>query len=343
MDRGRTANLRVFGGAVMTKARVHDFEQVADCIYRGDKYSVRDNGAVFRKSRLGKRKRPLDEKWTFGNPCDHNGYMMLSSAVVHRIVATAFHGAPPSERHVVDHVDTNRRNNRVDNLRWVTRLENILLNPATHKRIVAAYGSIEAFFANPQKPEIPRLLGQYDWMRTVSKEEARASRERMQNWAESDKLPRGGKFGEWLFATKDQILEPQYESQDIDSLTPGAIQRKWKWPCEFPACPEEVEHNALFEYQQCLTPGAVFSRNEYRDSHTISAEISQVDSALIVLCELGNHAVKPWANSRVTIESGKFCHENLGSCFSLEGAEKQFCLALGLPWEGGDSIDDYAQ
>ena len=212
----------------MMKLSVHDFQRQVDCIYGEEKYSVRDNGAVFRKSRPGKRKRPLDEKWTFGNPCDHSGYMMLSGVVVHRIVATAFHGESPSAAHVVDHVDTNRRNNRIENLRWVTRLENILQNPATHKKIVAAYGSIEAFFENPQKPEIPRLLGQYDWMRTVSKEEALASRERMKKWAESDKLPKGGAFGEWLFATNNQIFEPQLESQVIDSLTLGAIQRRWK-------------------------------------------------------------------------------------------------------------------
>lgn len=326
----------------MMKVSVHDFQQEVACVYNGEKYSVRDNGAVFRKRRLGNRKRPLDEKWTFGNPCDHSGYMKLSAVVVHRVVATAFHGESPSEGHVVDHIDTNRRNNRPGNLRWVTRLENILLNPATQKKILAAYGSIDAFFENPQKPEIPSLLGQYDWMRTVSKEEALASRERMEKWAESDKLPNGGAFGEWLFDTNNQILEPQLESQDIDSLTPGAIQRRWKWPCEFPACPNEVKGDALLEYKQQLTSGTVFSRNEYRDSHIISAEISHVYSALVVLCELGADVVKPWANSRVTIENGKFCHENLGSCFTLEGANKQHCQALGIPWEGGDTFDDFA-
>lgn len=310
--------------------------------YRGERYLVLDNGAVFRKRRPGRRKRPLDEKWTFGNPCDHSGYMKMSVVVVHRIVATAYHGEPLSEEYVVDHIDTNRRNNRPENLRWVTRLDNIFLNPVTRKKIIAAYGSIEAFFENPQKPEIPRLLGQFDWMRTVSKAEALASRERMEAWADSDKLPNGGALGEWLFDTENQVSEQQIENQNINSLTPGAFQRNWKWPCEFPACPKEAKHDALLEYQRQLTAGAVFSRNEYRDSHTVSADVSLVDSSLVVLCELGIDEIKPWGNSRVTIEDGEFCHENLGSCFTLEGAKKQYCLALGLPWEGGDSIDDYA-
>jgi len=326
----------------MIKVSVHDFQQEVECVYGGEKYLVRDNGAVYRKRRPGKRKRPLDETWTFGNPCDHHGYMKMSEVPVHRAVTTAYHGEPPTNEHVVDHIDTNRRNNRPENLRWVTRAENILLNPATRKKVIAAYGSIEAFFENPQKPDIPRLLGQFDWMRTVSKEEAHASRERLEKWAASDKPLKGGVFGEYLFATNSQILEPQLESQDVDSLTPGAIQRRWKWPCEFPACPKEVKDDALLEYQQRLVSGTVFSRNEYRDSHVVSSEISKVDSALIVLCELGTDELKPWANARVTMENGKFCHENLTSCFTLEGAKKQHCLALGIPWEGGDTFDDYA-
>lgn len=48
-------------------------------------------------------------------------------------IATAFHGEPPSPQYVVDHIDTNCRNNRPENLRWLTRLENALMNPITRK------------------------------------------------------------------------------------------------------------------------------------------------------------------------------------------------------------------
>lgn len=326
----------------MTKVSAHDFLVELTCAYRGELYLVRDNGAVLRERRSGKRKRPLDEKWSFGNSCAHSGYMKLSAVAVHRVVATAFHGEPPTGSHVVDHVDTNRRNNRPENLRWVSRLENILSNPATHKKILAAYGSIEAFLENPRNPKSPKLLGQYDWMRTVTREEALASRERMKKWAESGRGPRGGRFGERLFATDNQSSETQIETQDIDSLTPGAIQRAWKWPCEFPACPAEATDDALYRYQQQLTSGAVFSSSEFRESHVISAEMSPEGSALIVLCSLGDDSVKPWANARVTVEHGTFCHENLTSCFTLEGAQKQYCLALGKSWNGGDTFDDFA-
>lgn len=89
--------------------------------YRGEEYLVRDNGSVCRVGRPNRRKRPLDDVWTFGIQCRTNGYRRICGLVVHKIVATAFHGEQPSPSHVVDHVDTNRRNTRSENLRWVRR------------------------------------------------------------------------------------------------------------------------------------------------------------------------------------------------------------------------------
>jgi hypothetical protein len=48
----------------------------------------------------------------------------VTKLLVHRIVAYAFHGPPPSERHEVCHFDGDRTNNRADNLRWGTSSEN---------------------------------------------------------------------------------------------------------------------------------------------------------------------------------------------------------------------------
>ena len=51
--------------------------------------------------------------------------------------------------------------------------------------------------------------------------------------------------------------------------------------------------------------------------------------------------IKPLALVKVTYENGYYLHTNLGSFSTDEGAEKQFTLAQGLEWTGGDSIDDY--
>ncbi len=85
------------------------FKAEVNCAYRGEYYRVRDNGSVFRCARQGRRKRPLDETWVFGNPSKSDGYMAISSHKLHRIVAIAFHGEQPSNSHVVDNCFINRQ------------------------------------------------------------------------------------------------------------------------------------------------------------------------------------------------------------------------------------------
>lgn len=148
------------------------YTREVECEYKGEKYKVRDNGAIFRMAREGKPKRPKDEIWTFGETF-LRGYACFCGEAVHRIVAIAFLGAPPTNQHVVDHFDTNRQNNRPENLRWLTKLENILLNPITRKKIEYLCGSVENFLKDPS-----RLKGHeeddknFSWMRAVSQKEA---------------------------------------------------------------------------------------------------------------------------------------------------------------------------
>ena len=165
---------------------VEDYNEVRDCIYKDEHYSARDNGAIMRHQRKDKPKRKLDEVWTFGTQNMKTGYMDFCGERVHRIVATAFHGEAPSDQHVVDHIDTNRSNNRADNLRWLTKLENILNNEVTHQKVIMICGSVEAFLENPQ------LLWGYEtedmnfkWMRNVTKEEAQNCLANWSNWAKT--------------------------------------------------------------------------------------------------------------------------------------------------------------
>jgi hypothetical protein len=324
----------------MSFVDVNFFEREADCTYRGEEYAVGDNGAVLRRSREGERKRPLDETWTFGRPCAHSGYMAISEHVVHRIVATAFHGPQPTKDHVVDHIDTNRRNNRPENLRWVTRLENILLNPITAKRVVYHYGSIENFLANPGSPRNGTLTKDFEWMRTVTPDEAKYSRKRLLDWAQSASPSTGGTFGGWIFGPR--LIPDEEEAESfVESRTPGAVQRNWRLPAEFPLCPQPGQEKTLEAYFDSLKEDAVFAVARFGQTKVVKAALSSDSAALFVLGELGEEAVKPWSLAKVTNEGGRFVHESCGTFFALEGAEKRFTLIQGLPWDGGDSIDDY--
>lgn len=263
-----------------------DFNQEMECIYKDERYSVRDNGAVLRYPIDGKKKRPTDNIWTFGKLNTKSGYLEIASVRIHRIVASAFHGEPPTKEHVVDHIDTNKQNNRPENLRWLTRLENILLNPITAKRIENICGSVEEFLADPSKFRNKFPDPNYEWMCTVSKEEAQVSLERMLSWAKSKNPSKGGSLGEWIFNREIDLIPSVKEINYIISKTPNAAQRIvsiYDKPNEFPSTPQAFESNPLTAYFENLKEGAPFFKNHNGEYIVVKKGFSKDENALFVL------------------------------------------------------------
>lgn len=354
-----------------------DYTQEVICIYKDETYSVRDNGAVLRHPREDKRKRRDDDVWTFGKQNPKNGYMYIGQARIHQIVATAFHGEPADKNLVVDHRDSNKCNNRPENLHWVTRLENALNNPTTRWKIEMRCGSIEAFLENPSI--LNDYVGEdpnFAWMRTVSKEEGQRTLKNMENWAKKRQIPTGkGALGEWVFQNdteeteelqewrqsnmqrnlqvEKQLQELEQENlqravpsmppvEELDttpSLTPNARQRQWKTETEFPCCPAKPDAT-LEDYFANLRSGEIFTKNTFHE--TILIDYVKVNDSILVFSKsTQEHPIKPWCLCRIVKEESLFVHENLGSFFEEQGARKQFTLKQGLEWTGGDSIDDY--
>lgn len=269
------------------KILLETYNGIKECHYKNEHYSVRDNGAVLRHPRNNGRKRQTDNKWTFGKLNKRTGYLEIASVRIHRIVATAFKGQPPTREYVVDHIDTNKQNNRPHNLRWVTRLENILLNPITARRIELVCGSVEAFLADPSKFRDKFSDPNYEWMCSVSMEEAQVSFKRMLSWANSDKALHGGSLGDWIFSREmvDYVFEPRINY--IISKTPKAAQRiiinREDKPNEYPSTPQVIDGNPLAAYHKNLIEGAPFFRNHNGEYVVVKSGFSKNRDTLYVL------------------------------------------------------------
>lgn len=88
-------------------------------------YTITEDGNVYSKV----RKRWLKPAY---NRCDYVFYY-LSFGVprpmwvfAHTLVALKYIGKPPTDKHEIDHLDSNRQNNHWSNLRWLTHSENII-------------------------------------------------------------------------------------------------------------------------------------------------------------------------------------------------------------------------
>lgn len=104
-------------------------------------YQVSNLGRVKSLFRItvGKKTKTLNERILKQSP-DGKGYMMVwlysnnrrKSAKVHRLVAEAF--IPNSEsKPQIDHINADKKDNSVENLRWCTCKENFS-NPITYKK-----------------------------------------------------------------------------------------------------------------------------------------------------------------------------------------------------------------
>jgi hypothetical protein len=88
---------------------------------------------------------------------------------VHRLVACAFHGDPPTPSHQAAHNDGNRLNNRASNVRWVTAKENAG-DRDVHGRTARGVKNSEAKLTDAKVREIRELLDCGVGMRKLASE-----------------------------------------------------------------------------------------------------------------------------------------------------------------------------
>lgn len=134
-------------------------------------------------------------------------YYQVFLLYVHRMVAETFIPNPENKPQV-DHIDTNRFNNRIDNLRWVTQSENNL-NPITRKHISKSMKNNEKLKRSNKKfaEEHP------EWKKEISER----MKKRYEDPDERKKLSEKMKNRKWLTdGTVRLSIEPEYWGEFLD-------------------------------------------------------------------------------------------------------------------------------
>lgn len=296
-------------------ANINDYTREEVCVYKGRRYYVRDNGAIYRQCKEDGVKRKWDEEWTFGKFDPNTGYMLIGQERVHRIVCTAYHGEPVGDKNVVDHIDTNRCNNRPDNLRWVTRMENILDNPITMAKVELICGSWEAFIANPSllfghESEDPNFM----WMRNVSPVEAKASYDSWKEWASrpiEERRSKGGSAGEWIYGGKRE--NPNSPFYGFKRWTCQVVDRTEE--SLFPLAPlsSVAGEDVLQKYREALIPGADFLISRYYKTIVSDVVYFAEENKLRVLSERIGGQRTPWYIFEIWPEDNILYHKIVGS------------------------------
>ncbi|MBQ7159069.1 MAG: HNH endonuclease [Treponema sp.] len=319
----------------MTLTGINDFTQEKTCAYKGETYSVRDNGAVMRHAKDNERKRKIDDEWTFGK-LDDKGFLRIGGEKINRIVATAFYGNPPTEQYVVFHKNYNSQDNRANNLNWVTKFEFKILQPniqsqlriLTEKKIEEILSDISIL----QTIDAPNL----NWMKGVTQSEADKCLE---------------KYIDLKFSTPEEIENLHWNSAENrqrvktlnpnlhPSLTPNAVVEGNMIPSYFPCCPQEKSENPLQVYFEKLQADNVYYMNsKYK---VLVLETALHENKIIVKCESANPSMKPWSVSTITYENEMFIHSLYKTCFHKDSADKYFTILQGKEWTGGDVFDDF--
>lgn len=108
-----------------------------------DGYFAGSDGNIYSNKRINVARKSPTGVYRVAPKVHNKGYLEFGFALgnkkrkwkmVHQIILETFTGPKPSEKHECHHINNNKKDNRPENLQWVTRSENIYHTYHTHLR-----------------------------------------------------------------------------------------------------------------------------------------------------------------------------------------------------------------
>ena len=112
-----------------------------------------------------------------------------------------------------------------------------------------------------------------------------------------------------------------------------------KYYC-IPSLKSNTQH-PLQEYINQLQIGMLFASNSYAKPFIFDKALSLDSNSLIILGKDIYGAIKPWVVYKVNYINGNFVHRYVSGHFDYVSALRDFTIAQGKEWTGGDVLSDY--
>ena len=168
-------------------------------------------------------------------------------------------------------------------------------------------------------------------MRTVTPEEAKNCKVRMDLWANTKNKGSNTLNINYSTAFKDRVYRPLYKWEaDLSrepgldfAKTPWCAQYMWDTDAEFPCCPEQLYDNPMQEYLNNIEQGKLFAfnkSNSFPKLYVYKTKILHENKSWIVIC---NREDEKWNIIGIELNQKRhFIHFNLGTFLTIEKAEE---------------------
>ena len=141
------------------------------------------------------------------------------------------------------------------------------------------------------------------------------------------------------FETKNVLKECSHfvSEKKYSSLSPTIVNMRTS--TKFYCCPQQVSDSPLHAYYNNVEIGMLFASNTFAKPFVFDKAMSLDNKTFVVIGKDIYGAVKPWVVYCVTWNGKDYYHKVQGH-FDYQSALKDFTLAQGQEWRGGDTLSN---